>query len=78
MSATYSFSLNAILAGICWVLAVVCVVVDLLGWPGWPEDAAVLFAGAGAVQNVRGMLARQEEREARAFELGRRSVRSIH
>lgn len=72
----HSCSLNTIIAWTAWILAAVGAVLYALVTQR-VGIFAVLFAAMGATLHVRGFIHALDDRQRRAFELGRESVRSI-
>jgi hypothetical protein len=69
---------GTLVVGTCWLVAVALIGVSLL--PGVPVQVGllgVLAGGVGQVLHIRWMLAVMTERELRAFETGRKSVRAV-
>lgn len=71
-------TLNSLVAWACWLLAAACVVADMTVGLRSLRGCEVLFSAAGVAFHVRGMVANLADRERTAFDLGRRSVRSIN
>lgn len=65
-------------AGVLWVLGATLAVIYMAVGIRGTGCIGLLLAGAGGITNVRAMLAHMEERERRAFELGRDHERSRH